>query len=58
MIAIGYKFAYSIHLVPDPKLAAVTKRDVTSVFINLVLSQSEEKTKLPVEGILKRPARK
>ena len=45
LTALGFKFAYSIPLKPEPKFAAATKRDMTSVFINLVLSQSEEKTK-------------
>ena len=43
LTALGFKFAYSIPLQPDPKLAAATKRDMTSTFINLILSQSEEK---------------
>ena len=43
LTALGFKFAYSIPLQPDPKLAAATKRVVTSAFIKLILSQSEEK---------------
>lgn len=39
---IGFTFAFLLQLQPDSKLAAASKRDVTSVFIDLVLSQIGE----------------